>query len=326
MKYKLSSLFFTGDAREWHRYFKLSNVDPSWLQFKEELIDRFNPDSKNPVDKFKKVQQLGRIKARVISHQYSKEEYYLLGFLSGLKEEIADAVILYNPVTLKHAYKLARQIEKSLHSQSRMRQIEKSLHSQSRMLNPFNKHVLYSPVTSNVAQTKPRDDKIGSSLTDNIKITDPIANPLTLEQKRSLGLCFRCGDRYFSGHKCKGKGLHIIEEENLATDISTHDSSLVEPCYPPDDQALITMCSSQMCSIHMTLKFKGQIGTLNVMAMLDSGSTHFFISSTIMQILNLALALSTPLTVVTASGTKLTTSHLCGRLQFKLQNHSFWQI
>jgi Ty3 transposon capsid-like protein len=89
-------------------------------------MDRFNPDSKNHVDEFKKVQRIGRvddyiksferIKARVVSHQYSEEEYYLLGFLSALKEKIADVVILYNPVTLKQAYKLARQIEKSLHS------------------------------------------------------------------------------------------------------------------------------------------------------------------------------------------------------------------
>jgi Retroviral aspartyl protease len=192
------------------------------------------------------------------------------------------------------------------------------------MLKPFNKHVTHSLVNFSVVQSKSKDDKIGSSLIESIKITDPVANPLTIEQKRSLSLCFRCGDRYFSGHKCKGKGLHIIEEEeDLVTDISVHDSSSVKICYPPDDQALITMCSSQMGSKHTTLKFKGQIGTLNVIAMLDSGSTHSFISPTIVQIMNLPLTILTPLTVVTASGTKLTTSHICGQLQFTLQNHSF---
>jgi hypothetical protein len=38
--------------------------------------------------KFKRIHQTG-------------DEYYLLGFLSGLKEKIADAVLLYEPTTLK---------------------------------------------------------------------------------------------------------------------------------------------------------------------------------------------------------------------------------
>jgi hypothetical protein len=42
-----------------------------------------------------------------------------LGFLSGLNEEIANTVTLYNPTTLKQAYKIAKQVEKSLASQVR---------------------------------------------------------------------------------------------------------------------------------------------------------------------------------------------------------------
>jgi Ty3 transposon capsid-like protein len=100
------------------------------LQFKDELIDRFNLDFKNPIDEFKNVRQTHRIddyinayeriKARVHSKQFSEEEFYLLGFLSGLKDEITDVVLLYNPTTLKQTYKLAKKIEKALDSQNRM--------------------------------------------------------------------------------------------------------------------------------------------------------------------------------------------------------------
>jgi hypothetical protein len=74
-------------------------------------LDRFNADFKNPVDEFKYIQQTDkvddyihsyeRIKARVLTNQYYVETFYLLGFLSGLKEEIIDVVLLYNPLTLK---------------------------------------------------------------------------------------------------------------------------------------------------------------------------------------------------------------------------------
>jgi Ty3 transposon capsid-like protein len=93
-------------------------------------LDRFHPDLKDLVDEFKKIHQIGKVddyiknyeclKARVIGKQYSDEEYYLLGFLSGLNKEISDDVILYNPTTLKQAYKLARQIEKSLESHNKV--------------------------------------------------------------------------------------------------------------------------------------------------------------------------------------------------------------
>jgi Ty3 transposon capsid-like protein len=106
-----------GEVREWYRHFKLNTYNPYWSEFRDELLDRFNPEFKNPVDEFKKVHQSGkvddyiinyeRVKARVAARQFSDEEYYLLGFISGLKDEIADVVLLYNPTTLKQAYKLA---------------------------------------------------------------------------------------------------------------------------------------------------------------------------------------------------------------------------
>jgi hypothetical protein len=93
-------------------------------------------------------------------------------------------------------------------------------------------------------------------------------------------LCFRCGERYFVGHKCQNKGLHVLEDEEL---LCTKELSLEETSHELHDhtldntQGLITMCASQLQSKHKTLKFQGQIGQLAVLAMIDSGSTHSFI-------------------------------------------------
>jgi predicted PolB exonuclease-like 3'-5' exonuclease len=103
--------YLVGETREWYRYFKLNNYISYWSEFKDELLDRFNPELKDPIDEFKKIHQKGKVddyiknyehvKVRVLAKQYVEEEYYLLGFLSGLKEEISDAILLYNPSTLK---------------------------------------------------------------------------------------------------------------------------------------------------------------------------------------------------------------------------------
>jgi hypothetical protein len=75
----------------------------------------------------------------VAASQYTDEEYYLLRFLSGLNDEIANAVILYNPTTLKEAYKLARRVGKSLESHSKMlKPLNKSYFHTSFQQNPLN--------------------------------------------------------------------------------------------------------------------------------------------------------------------------------------------
>jgi hypothetical protein len=70
----------------------LNKIDPFWPQFKSDLLNRFNSDSKNPVDEFKRIQQLGKnddyihsyeiIRARILSNQYTIEEFYLFVFLA----------------------------------------------------------------------------------------------------------------------------------------------------------------------------------------------------------------------------------------------------
>jgi Retroviral aspartyl protease/Reverse transcriptase (RNA-dependent DNA polymerase) len=168
--------------------------------------------------------------------------------------------------------------------------------------------------------TPPEISKTASSNSSNSSKT------LSLDQKRALRLCFRCGEKYFAGHKCKHKGLHILEEdiqaeqEDPTVDVNGHfsaDDELLE------DQAIITMCASQFSSNHKTIKLQGHIRHLEITAMVDSGSTHSFIHPSIVQLLSLPTIIFEPLTVITASGAKLTAHHLCAQLQIELQNHTF---
>jgi Ty3 transposon capsid-like protein len=257
------------------------------------LNDRFNPDSKNPVGEFKRIHQLGkvdeyinsyeRIRARVSARQYSDEEFYVLGFLSGLKDEIANTVLLYNPVTLKHAYKLARQIEKSLSSQTRMLKLSyKQFSSSSFTSLPF------------------KSEKLDITSSDSSKpLSVPNTKSLTLDQKKSLGLCFRCGDKFFLGHKCKLKGIHILEENDSPEldDIVYTDSLLDDNTQTTIDQPLITMCTSSIPFLHKTLKFQGQIRETAIIAMLDSGSSHSFINPSLVASLSLPTCRHPKLTI-----------------------------
>jgi Ty3 transposon capsid-like protein len=234
----------------------LTNLDPFWAQFKLDLLERFNSDFKNLVNEFKRIQQTGkvdeyiqnfeRIKARVLANQYTTETFYLLGFLSGLKEEIVDAIFLYNLLSLKQAYKLARNVEKSLQSQTKM-------------LRP----IIRSSMSFHSSQNRffrTKDHKSDSSSIDSSKLLESSTShkTLTLDQKKSLGLCNRCGVNLFFGHKCKNKGLLVLEEEdNNVIDESSEDPIMHSPSYFPlnDTFVEITMCTSDSFTKHRTSKF-----------------------------------------------------------------------
>jgi Retroviral aspartyl protease len=229
-----------------------------------------------------------------------------------LRDEIADTVILYNPTTLKQAYKLAKQIEKSLESHTKL----------------FKSAVKpnYQLPTAPLRIPKTNTDKSNSLPSDLITSSEQsTSKPLTIDQKRTLGLCFKCGDKFFPGHKCKIKGIHLLEVDENEDSEDIHNETTFNSqsqSSEPDSTGVITMCSS-ISPQHSTLKFKGKIESLDVIALVDSGSTHSFINPTIVHALSLTLTTSPPLTVKTASGHQLTTNTLCYQLPFTLQSHSF---
>lgn len=36
-----------------------------------------------------------------------------------------------------------------------------------------------------------------------------------IEQRRQVGLCFKCGDRYYPGHQCKRQLLLLEREDGI---------------------------------------------------------------------------------------------------------------
>jgi Retroviral aspartyl protease len=233
--------------------------------------------------------------------------------LSGLNEEVSDVVMLYNPTTLKHAYKLARQVEKSIESHNKMLKHMNKTPSQSFLHNkPF----------------KPREEPITLPVSSANRLSDPPNNTqLTLEQKKTLGLCFKCGAKFYPGHKCNFKGIHLLEGDEL--DINEQMQSIEEPSdseltkIASLDTAVITLCAATPSPNHSTLLFQGKIQNLDIIAMIDNGSTHSFIHPSIINSLHLQTSSTKLLSVSTASGTQLSTDTIYPQLVFKLQKFNF---
>ncbi|KAJ3709255.1 hypothetical protein LUZ61_012960 [Rhynchospora tenuis] len=223
------------------------------------------------------------------------------------------------PSCLTQAYKIARQAELSVEGQEkRNRTIARP-----NLPIPTAPKFLKGPENFDRKQTLylPPPVKQATVPSDNTR--------MTFEHMRKLGLCYWCGEKYRQGHKCQKKKLHLLEatevEEgecstNIENKVDFHIQEMAEEGY---EQADISMCSPQGMEGTQTLKFKGVIKQLPILALIDSGSTHSFIHPSVVHLIELPTIPSPPMLVKTASGSKLLSDLKCQTLQFTLHNHQF---
>ncbi|KAJ4807897.1 polyprotein [Rhynchospora pubera] len=89
------------------------------------------------------------------------------------------------------------------------------------------------------------------------------------------------------------------------------------------EEAIISLFTSKDANKVKTMKFKGYVGSIPICALIDSGSTHSFVNSTVLQGQQFPITKSTPMTVVVANGHKMVTETSCNALKFSIQGNEF---
>lgn len=119
-KILLTSMHMEGKAEYWY----MDNIEGKeymgWGAFIGLIMERFmEPERENLIGDFNKLKQertVDEYKEKFeelksfMSHSYRSlnEEYYLKSFISGLKEEIQDSVMVQRPTTLAQAFIIAK--------------------------------------------------------------------------------------------------------------------------------------------------------------------------------------------------------------------------
>lgn len=148
-----------------------------------------------------------------------------------------------------------------------------------------------------------------------------------MDQKRALGLCFRCNEKWNQGHKCS-KGLHALEgedEEELDEREVEEGEQIVKFSINEirEEEEIATLSVGKNSGRCFTPKYKGQIRNLSVLLLIDTGATHSFIHPLIVHELKLPTTPTTFLMVRSASGEKLVTNNICKGVDFIIQGHHF---
>lgn len=145
--------------------------------------------------------------------------------------------------------------------------------------------------------------------------------------RRARGLCVRCGEKWAPGHKCPPvPQLHVLQEiwDVCQAEFEAPDSPEDSP--EPVPPQLFLMLSSAAVSgsqAPLTLRLSGTIAGQHISILVDSGSSHSFLSFDIAAKLDGVQPLSVPLSVRVADGGSVQCVSQIPDAEWVVQGHRF---
>ena len=135
-----------------------------------------------------------------------------------------------------------------------------------------------------------------------------------MQRKRAQGLCFNCNERFTAGHRCQKPQLLLLEahEGNVycgdGTDQQTweddHGGEAAE-VQEHEPKLEITLHALTGWTAPKTMRVTAKMGPHEVMVLIDSGSTHNFISNRLANKLRLPVIPTETFLVRVANGERL---------------------
>lgn len=194
--------------------------------------------------------------------------------MNGLKPEMREVVNMCKPVDLDEMISLAYQMEGS----ALYRVVCRGKQQEEK--NTWKNGSSKSYTTSKSGSTgygKPQQSKQGENNTQRpqLRLTDA-----QIAEKKRLGLCFTCDDKWSRQHWCPNRSLQVLTVVN-GIEMEIVDQALVEVDNDVDESEAsmmgLSLSSFLGRSSPTTTKLRGTIKKSSVVMMIDSGATHNFI-------------------------------------------------
>jgi hypothetical protein len=121
------------------------------------------------------------------------------------------------------------------------------------------------------------------------------------------GLCRRCGEKWHKGHKCaESVHLNVLQEVWELLEPDTSEDKITSAMEEFSDQCFMALSESAISGSEAprTLKIRGSIQSVEVLILLDSRSSHSFLSAQVASIVS-GVTPRTTTTVRVANGNVL---------------------
>jgi hypothetical protein len=253
-------------AQMWYLMVQEDEGTPSWRRFTELLHLRYGPPLRSaPLAELAECRRTGtvaeyqdRFQALLPRAGPLQEAQRVQLFVGGLQPPLSIDVRIQNPQTLAVAMSLARQFE------LREQFVAPAARAPGRPLLPAPAARLALPAPPGAKPAAPGTITVEGRTIKRLSQAEQ-------EERRRLGLCYNCDDKFTRGHNRICKRLFLLEGLEEEEDEAVEDAGTEEtPVFSL--QALAGVALTNMMQLQITL------GATSLVAMLDSGSTHNFIS------------------------------------------------
>ncbi|XP_042969094.1 uncharacterized protein LOC122301779 [Carya illinoinensis] len=317
----IACFYLEGKAGKWWRWIRdqydKDHMRLGWTAFEKELLSQFGPSPVvNHHGQLAKLRQEGKVQhyieefrqLQIMVRGWSEEA--LIGtFIDGLRPWLAKEIKLRQPTRLPEVMKMAEILEESHSSERRP---TKDMGSKS--FKTVQTKVSWKGRDTSATTSKPRPEikKLSSE---------------EVQERIKKGLCFKCGDKWSPGHKCKAAQALFMFEDESSDDES--ESSQEEPSQEEEteetesggtpEEAELSLNAMAGISKPTSMRLMAWVGKHEVILLVDSGSTHNFINSSIVGKVGLKPSPIPPFEVKVASGEKLQCEALIREVKMNVQ-------
>jgi hypothetical protein len=303
---EVAIMHFEGVADRWLQSIEPQIASMSWCQFCQYIQDRFGREQHELViRKLFHIRQISTVQDYVdrfcelidllVTYEHTTDPlYYTMKFIDGLHDNIKSVVLVQRPGNLDTACALALLQE----------EVESSRRQDLGRGDP------HYPAWGPSKQAAAVNHRLGKAPIDSSKWTNPTpassvdSKVASLRAyRRARGLCHFCAKKWSKGHKCaETVQLHDVQElwEMLSSDQPESEAEFVDSA-----EQFMILLSTEAASTKTTSKsfrLRGQLQGIDVVILLDSGSSHCFLSANHTSALSGLARLDTPLSVTMANG------------------------
>jgi hypothetical protein len=288
---------FTGSAARWLQSIVTRLKFCSWSEFSQMLLERFGRDQhehlirqlfciKQTTTIAAYIEQFSGLVDQLHAYQTTTDPlFYTMRFIDGLKDHIKSSLLFQRPSNLDTACALA-QLQEEVSEPARWEP-----HKFSSTTTPMPlPSPLPLPRSPPAEEARPRH---GNDKLNSLKA-----------YWHARGLCDKCAEKWAPGHRCSPTvvQLHVLEEIWQLFD-NASESPPVEPdTTPPEELLTISLSAMSKQSGQRTLQLPGECQGQLILILLDSGSSHFFVSTSRPHTLSGVSSLPTQVSVHVADG------------------------
>nr|CAN62821.1 hypothetical protein VITISV_013041 [Vitis vinifera] len=306
---RLAALHLEGKAIQWHS------------GFGQHVFD-------DPIADLRNLRQTGSLQSymdefdELYPRADIKESHALSFFLSGLIDELqmpitrkAVAALQNKPKPVSKGPSLYSPTTNHYHKATPITSISQNATNLSNTTFPktTNAGLLPLPPSTNIPKTNPG---ITTRNHRNFSNRD-------LDERRAKGLCFWCDEKFTPGHKCKRKQLYVMQIQ-VETDGEGPEGNLqMEGLGEEDEQIQLSLNALMSNEDSQTMTLNGNYKGRSLFVLIDSGSSHNFLSSKVAKRVDCCWQKARGIRVTVANGHELHCTALCSDFRWRMQGQEF---